>query len=167
MEDKMEKKNVKYAIGILAAVTVVIGALAGGLVSAEENAEINKFAKLFDINTVQEHLSSKGFEVTFEGETITAYRETPGRTMTMTIECPDGECAKPEPPEGNMHGQAFGMKKHFRFRMFNGPFNGPKNPAEFQAKLEQMGITQENIDAMNEKLAGMGFKGCPFAETAE
>lgn len=172
MEEKidMKRSNLKYMIGLLCAVTLVVGAMAGGLVSAEEDAEISELANLFSIDTVQERLESSGFIVTVEDETITAYRESPGRTMTMTIECPGGECPKPEPPEGMMGpgpgGMGPGMRKQFRFRMEDAPMD----PEAFRARLESMGMDADDIEAMQAKLGEMGyngfrgFRGCPFSD---
>ena len=160
MEEK--KMDMKYYIGILCAVTVVVGAIAGVSVSAEDNADINEITKTFSMENLIEKMEMKGFEVTVEGDTVTAYREYPGKTITMTFECPDGECTSLASPEGIMHKKAF-MKTNFRFRMGDGSMD----PEAFQAKLENMGMSQEDIDAMKAKFAEMGYRGCPFAETSE
>jgi hypothetical protein len=177
MEDRqgvnnMNKTSAKYAIGILAAVTLVIGAMAGGLVSAEENAEVNEIAKeaiTVSAGKVIERLEAKGFEVTVDGDTVTAYKEWPGKTITMTLDCPDGECTKPEPPEGKKAWGAMG-KKRFHFRM-----HGVIDIEAIKAKMTDMGLDADTIEAkitaMGEKPMGLkegnGFKACPFAENQE
>lgn len=157
MEEK--KMNIKYYIGILCAVALVIGATAGLSVTAADDADVSEITKTIDMETVVGHMEAKGFDVTVEGDQVSAYREDFGKTIQITMDCPDGECQfhKPEPPEG-MH--QCGMRKHFRFRM-----HGDMDMEAIEAKMQEMGYDMEDIEA---KMAGMaemkqkGFEGCPM-----
>jgi hypothetical protein len=142
---------------------VVAGAIAGGLVTAAEDADINEITKTISMEKLVEQMEAKGFEVTVEGDAITAYKEGLGKTITITIDCPDGECQfqKPESPEGT--GKC-GMdkKRHFRFKM-----HGKVDMAAVKAKMADMGYDTEAIKAKMAGMAKEGFEGCPFAEGAE
>jgi hypothetical protein len=71
-----DKMNMKHYIGIICAVTVVIGAIAGVSANAAENADISEITKTFSMETLIEKMEMKGFEVTVDGDTVTAYRKT-------------------------------------------------------------------------------------------
>jgi hypothetical protein len=167
-KDKENEMEAKYYIAILCAVTLVVGAMAGGLVTAAEDAEVNdiagNFGDKFSLDNVLERLESKGFAVTVEGDTVTAYRESPGRTMTLTIDCPDGECAQPEWPEGKPKCD-LGKQKRFRFRM-----HGVVDIEAVKAKMAGMGLDADTINEKATWMQGMqgmkqrGMQGCPFAE---
>ena len=152
--------NIKYYIGILCAVTLVIGAMAGLSVSAADDADVNEITKTMDTETVIGHMEAKGFDVTAQGDQISAYKEEFGKTIQITMDCPDGECQfqKPQSPEGM---NKCGMnKKHFKFRM-----HGAVDMEAIKAKMEEMGYNMEDIGA---KMAGMEQKepgNCPMKMT--
>ncbi|MEE9323886.1 MAG: hypothetical protein V3U72_05080 [Candidatus Aenigmarchaeota archaeon] len=166
MEEK--KMNMKYYIGILCAVTLVIGAMAGLSVSAADDADVNEITKTVSMEKLVEQMEAKGFVVTVEDDVINAYKEYKKegyeKTVHMTIDCPGGECQfqKPQPTEGM---DKCGMdKKHFKFRM-----HGTFDMEAVKAKMEAMGYDTE---AINEKFAWMtgkehkGFEGCPMRQEA-
>ncbi len=170
-----DKMNMKYLIGVICAVTIVIGALAGTYASATEDAEIQELTMTASIDDVMEHMEAKGFEITADGDTLTAYRESTGRTMTITMDCPDGECPLPGPGEGAGIGP---MGKNFRFRM--GPGGGPMhhgqmgaqvNPEEFQEQMQQklaeMGLDEDEIENVIEHFGRFGPGKCPFSGESE
>lgn len=148
-------------IGLLA--VLIISVFAGVSANAADNAENGVITKTFSMESLIDQMEMKGFEVTVEGDTVTAYGEYPEKTFTMTFECPDGECTKTWSKDGYAHKQSFGMKKHSWFGMGD----GAKDPEAFHARLESMDMTQEDIDAMKAKFAEFGHNGCSFAKTAE
>ena len=150
--------DMKYYIGILCAVTLVIGSLVGTYVSAEDNADINEITKTIDMETLVEQMEAKGFIVTVQGDQISAYKEGDGKTMTITFDCPDSECQWPEKPEGT---EKCGMdKKHYKFRM-----HGTVDMEDIEAKMLAMGYDMGDIEAKMAYMENMehkGFEGCPM-----
>jgi hypothetical protein len=162
MEEK--KMDLKYYIGILCAVTLVVGATAGLSVSSAANEEINEITKIVSMEDVMEGLEAKGLEFTVDGDTITTYKEVSGKTMTITIECPDGECQfqKPEMADGKK--PCYEMcKRHFKFRM-HGDWDMEAVAAKIQAAVEAGKITAEEGEAKLEWMEQNGFKGCPMRQ---
>ena len=171
--------DIRYWIGILCALVVAVGAIAGTTGKADESADLNEITQTISVDEVAEKLSEKGFDVGFDGDTITAYGERGGWKMTLAIDCPGGECTKPGPPEGGCPmgtdgeenctmgkgpgGMMHGMRKHFRFRMGG----GPKGPEALRPKLEAMNLGPENIEIIQARLAEMGYKQCPWRTVAE
>ena len=161
MEEK--KMDMKYYIGILCAVALVVGAFAGVTANAQENADIEEITSTVSIEDVVEHMEARGFDVTVNGDVVNAYREGYGKTISMTIDCPDGQCQKPIAPKGmkheGMNPDAAVMKKQsFRFRM-----NGNVDMDAVRARMAEMGYDTE---AINAKIANMNRLGedCPMIQ---
>jgi len=155
----MEKKkmSLKHYIGILCAVTLVVGAIAGVSVSAADNADISEITKTVNMERIAEGMEAKGFDVTVEGDMIYAYKEGYGKTVQVTVDCPDGECQfqKPELPEGK--GKCGLVKKRFRFRM-----HGGMDPETLKAKMLEMGYNLEDIEAKMEGMTQKRLEDCPL-----
>ncbi len=158
--------DMKYYIAILCAVTVVAGSLVGAFASADDSTAIEDIAetvKMIDMGKVVESMEARGFDVTVDGDMISAYKEGYGRTVQITVDCPDGQCQVPNP-----HGEKMpcnGAKKHFRFKM-----HGTMTVEAIKAKMAGMGYSVEDIDA---KITGMqqmkqdGYGNCPFRQVIE
>lgn len=156
--------DMKYYIGILCAVTLVVGAMTGLSVSAADDADVNEITRTVNMENVIEHMEAKGFDVTVNGDVVNAHREGYGKTVSITIDCPDGQCQKPisangMKPEG-MKPNAAMKQQYFRFKM-----HGNVDMEAVKAKMAEMGYDTE---AINAKIANMNPLGedCPIMQAA-
>jgi len=150
--------DMKYYIGILCAVILVIGSMIGTFASAADNAGTNKIAKTMSMEKAIEIMEAKGFDLTVKNDVIYAHKEYKkegyDKAFKMAINCPGGECQFQKPEKEGMD------KKHSKFRM-----HGTMDMEAVKEKMISMGY---GMEAINEKMAGMakmehkGFKGCPM-----
>jgi hypothetical protein len=159
MEEK--KMNMKYYMGILCAVALVIGAMAGVSISAADYVDVNEITETVSMENVIESMEAKGFDVIVDGDQISAYKEYKKegyeKVVQITIDCSDGECQfqKPQSPEGM-------NKKHFKFRM-----HGIADMEDVKEKMLNMGYDMEFIETKMAGMAHKGFEGCPMRAMME